>query len=163
MTFASAAGRTVQLSVAAPSSGSGGFIKEGEGMFYLSNTNAFTGTAALQEGSCVIADAGCLMECTNLLVGADALLDLRRSGAALNTNMFLKVTSGGTVNLDFEGEVEVGHLVINGFEWPGRGTRYGSSQSLGEVDRVMDGTFTGTGVLKVVGPKGPQGTLFGIR
>lgn len=163
MTFASAAGRTVQLSVAAPSSGSGGFIKEGEGALYLSNTNAFTGTAALQEGSCVIADAGCLMECTNLLVGADALLDLRRSGAVLNTNMFLKVTSGGTVNLDFEGEVEVGHLVINGFEWPGRGTRYGSSQSLGEVDRVMDGTFTGTGVLKVVGPRGLQGTLIKLR
>ncbi|HOE62112.1 MAG TPA: hypothetical protein PK576_10790, partial [Kiritimatiellia bacterium] len=79
------------------------------------------------------------------------------------TNMFLKVTSGGTVNLDFEGEVEVGHLVINGFEWPGRGMRYGSSQSLGEVDRVMDGTFTGTGVLKVVGPRGLQGTLIKLR
>jgi autotransporter-associated beta strand protein len=163
MTFAPAADRTVQFSAAAPSSGSGGFVKEGGGTLHLSNVNAFTGTAALQEGSCVIADAGCLTACTNLLVRAGALLDLRRSGAALNTNMFLRVAAGGTVDLDFAGEVEVGHLLINGYEWPGRGTRYGSSQSQGEVDKVMDGVFTGAGVLKVVGPKGPQGTLIKVR
>jgi fibronectin-binding autotransporter adhesin len=163
MTFAPAAGRTVQFSAAAPSSGGGGFVKEGGGTLQLSNVNAFTGTAALQEGSCVIADAGRLAECTNLLVGAGALLDLRRDGAALNTNMFLRVAAGGTVKLDFEGEVEVGHLLINGYEWPGRGTRYGSSQSQGEVDKVMDEIFTGTGVLKVVGPRGPQGVLIKVR
>ncbi len=163
MTFAPAAGRTVQFSAAAPSSGGGGFVKVGGGTLNLANVNAFIGTAALQEGSCVIADAGCLAECTNLLVGAGALLDLRRDGAALNTNMFLRVAAGGTVDLDFEGEVEVGRLSINGYEWPGRGTRYGSSQSQGEVDKVMDGVFTGTGVLKVVGPRRPQGALIKLR
>lgn len=163
MTFAPAAGQTVQLSATAPSSGNGGFVKEGEGLLYLSNTNAFTGTAALNEGFCIIANAGRLTECTNLLVATGAQLTLQRDGAALNTNMWLQVAANGMVNLDYEGEVEVGHLVLNGNEWPGRGQRYGSSECTGELDKVHDAFFTGTGVLKVVGPRGPGGTLFSLR
>jgi hypothetical protein len=96
-------------------------------------------------------------------VDAGAHLDLRRSGEALNTNLVLRAAAEGRVHLNFEGEVEVGALVINGYACPGRGQRYGSSASTGEVDKVLDETFTGTGVLKVVGPQGPQGTLFGLR
>jgi autotransporter-associated beta strand protein len=163
MTFAPASGRSVQFSVLSRSSGVGGFVKEGAGLLYLSNTNSFTGTAAIQEGTCTVAVAGCLTQCTNLLVGADAHLALQRNGAALNTNLWLQVAADGKVHLDYEGEVEVGHLVLNGYEWPGRGRRYGSSAHASGVDSVKDAFFTGTGVLKVDGPRGPDGTLFSLR
>ena len=163
MTFAPASGQSVQFSVVSRSSGDGGWIKKGAGLLYLSNTNTFTGTADIQEGTCTVAVAGCLTECTNLLVGADAHLTLLRNGAALNTNLWLKVAADGKVHLDFTNEVEVGHLVLGGYEYPGRGRRYGSSSSTSSLDMVIDEFFTGTGVLKVVGPRGPDGTLISLR
>ncbi|HPB11860.1 MAG TPA: hypothetical protein PLT74_11405, partial [Kiritimatiellia bacterium] len=163
VTFAPSAGRTLQFTAAAPAAGAGGFVKEGEGQLYLSNTNAFSGSGLILAGTCTVAEAGCLTQCTNLWVDAGAHLDIRRSGGALNTNLVLRTAAEGRVHLNFEGEVEVGALVINGYACPGRGQRYGSSASTGEVDKVLDETFTGTGVLKVVGPQGPQGTLFGLR
>ena len=163
VTFAPSAGRTLQFTAAAPAAGAGGFVKEGEGQLYLSNTNAFSGSGLILAGTCTVAEAGCLTQCTNLWVDTGAHLDLRRSGEALNTNLVLRAAAEGRVHLNFEGEVEVGALVINGYACPGRGQRYGSSASTGEVDKVLDETFTGTGVLKVVGPQGPQGTLFGLR
>ncbi len=163
MTFAPAAGRTVQFTATSQSTGSGGFIKEGAGTLYLGNTNAFAGTANIREGTCSVAVAGCLTQCTNLLVGAGAHVKLLRSGAALNTNLWLKVAADGKVHLDFTNEVEVGHLVLNGSECPGRGRRYGSSAHVTAVDQTMDAFFTGTGVLKVVGPRGPDGTVLVLR
>ncbi len=163
MTFAPAAGQAIQLSVAAPSMGAGGFVKEGGGLLNLSNTNAFTGAAAINGGTCTVAVAGCLTQCTNLLVGADAHFTLQRGGAALNTNLWLKVAADGKVHLDFTNEVEIGHLVLNGYECPGRGRRYGSSAHVTEVDQAIDEFFTGTGVLKVVGPRGPDGTAIMVR
>jgi len=163
VTFAPSAGRTLQFTAAAPAAGAGGFVKEGEGQLYLSNTNAFSGSGLILAGTCTVAEAGCLTQCTNLWVDTGAHLDLRRSGEALNTNLVLRAAAEGRVHLNFEGEVEVGALVINGYACPGRGQRYGSSACTGEVDKVLDETFTGTGVLKVVGPQGPQGTLFGLR
>lgn len=163
MTFAPALGQAIQLVAAASSSGSGGFVKEGGGLLYLSNTNAFAGAAAINGGTCTVAVAGCLTRCTNLLVGADAHFTLLRNGAALNTNLWLKVAADGKVHLDFTNEVEVGHLVLNGYECPGRGRRYGSSAHATEVDLVRNDFFTGTGVLKVVGPRGPDGTVIAVR
>jgi fibronectin-binding autotransporter adhesin len=161
MTFAPEIGRTVRLQ--GVSSGPGGFIKEGAGALILNSTHAFEGAAQINAGTCSVTTAGSVIQCTNLLVGADAALTLERSGAALNSNLWLRVTSDGRINLDFEGEVEVGHLVLNGAERPGLGKRYGSSSCTSELDYVKDDVFSGTGVLKVVGPRGPDGTLIIMR
>lgn len=161
MTFATESGRTVQLSGA--STGIGGFVKEGPGSLMLAATNAFAGTAQISAGTCTVTTAGCLTQCTNLLVAADAHLILQRTGAALNTNLLLKVASDGKVHLDFTGEVEVGRLILNGYEQPGRGRRYGASAHTSPLDSVKNDFFTGTGVLKVAGPRGPEGTLFSLR
>jgi autotransporter-associated beta strand protein len=162
-TLAPASGQTIQLSSAATSSGSGGFVKEGAGLLYLSNTNAFAGTADIHAGTCTVTAAGCLTQCSNLLVAAGAHLTFQRSGAALNTNLWLKVAADGKVHLDFTNEVEVGHLVLGGSEQPGRGRRYGSASHATPLEAVKGDFFTGTGVLKVVGPRGPEGTLLSLR
>jgi autotransporter-associated beta strand protein len=162
MTFAPEAGHS--LTLWGPLSGTGGFIKEGGGTVSLTGgPGTFTGTADIREGFLVVAVTNNLASCTNLLVGADAHLTLSRSGSALNTDLWLKVAAGGKVHLDYEGEVEVGHLVINGYEWPGLGRRYGSSSSTGAPDKVFDGVFTGTGVLKVVGPRSEAGSVLMLR
>jgi len=162
MTFAPAAGQSIQLTATATASGSGGFIKEGEGLLWLSNVNTFTGQARIDAGTCTISSACTFPQSTNLLVGAGAVLDVQRAGQTFNSNFWLKVAANGKVQLNFEGEVEVGHLVINGYEYPGRGRRYGSSSSTSEVDAVKDDFFSGTGVLKVVGPRGPDGTVMSL-
>ena len=53
--------------------------------------------------------------------------------------------------------------MLNGYECPGRGRRYGSSASATPLDKVDDDYFTGTGVLKVVGPRGPDGSVFRVQ
>ncbi len=161
MTFGVEAGRSVRLSGA--TTGSGGFIKEGAGQLLLSATNAFSGTAQIKAGTCTVSTAASVLLCTNLVIEANAHLALQRSGEALNTNLWLKVAADGKVHLDFTGEVMIGHLILNGYEWPGRGRRYGSSSHTSELDKVMDAFFTGTGVLKVVGPHGMAGTLMTLR
>ncbi|MDD2599316.1 MAG: autotransporter-associated beta strand repeat-containing protein [Kiritimatiellae bacterium] len=161
MTFAPEAGRTVRLS--GTSSGPGGFVKEGAGTLMLNSTHAFEGDAQINAGICMLTTEGSVTTCTNVLISADAALTLERSGAALNSNLWLRVASDGRVNLDFEGEVDVGHLVLNGSERPGRGKRYGSSSCSSELDYINDDLFSGTGVLKVVGPRGPDGTMIILR
>jgi autotransporter-associated beta strand protein len=161
MTFAPEAGRTVRLS--GISTGPGGFVKEGAGALYLSNTNAFVGTADIQAGTCTVAVAGCLTQCTNLLVAADAHLTLQRNGAALNTNLWLKVAADGKVHLDYTGEVSVSRLVLGGHDCPGRGRRYGSAAHTSAIDVVKGDFLTGTGVLVVVGPQGPEGTVISLK
>ena len=159
ITFGVEAGRTVWLS--GTSSGSGGFSKEGAGALLLSGTHAFDGTARLSAGTCTV--TGSVTRCTNLLVAASAHLTLQHSGSTLNTNLWLKVAADGQVHLDFTGEVEVGQLTLNGYECAGRGRRYGSSAHASEVDVIKNDFFTGTGVLKVVGPRGPGGTVLSVK
>jgi len=158
MTFAPAAGQSIQLTDTAPASGNGGFVKEGEGLLWLSNANTFTGQARIDAGTCTVASTCRFTQSANLVIGAGAVLDVQRGGQTFNSNFWLKVTADGKVKLNFTGEVEVGHLVLDGAECPGRGRRYGSSSSTLAVDSVKDDFFSGTGVLRVVGPRGPDGT-----
>ena len=86
MTFAPAAGQSIQLTGRATTSGSGGFVKEGEGMLWLSNVNTFTGAARIDAGTCTIAPTCMFTETTNLAVNAGAMLDVQRAGQTFNSN-----------------------------------------------------------------------------
>jgi len=159
-------------------SGSGGLGQAGPGTLALNGVNAFAGRVTVQGGTLLVntelenarelfVDGGKL----EVLAGVPALtnLSLRAAGSAVRIDgsavpfsdgLSLSLAQGIVAELDFDGIVDIGGLILDGVaKSPGL---YGGVASEAPV-KPSSGYFAGTGTLRVLRGPPPQGTILSIR
>ena len=156
------AGKTMTLNAANPLRGAAPLNKVGEGVLTITGTEAtMTGPVNVNAGTLRL--TGCLPNSTNMIVAADATLEVATGTASFNAQTALRIETGGKLNLTGTGAVSVDALWLGGVPRMGHGRRYGSSSHAGAVDIVDDRFFTGTGVLIVTGRSLGDGTTIIVR
>ena len=124
-------GVTLTLATAllqSPVSPGGGLIKSGAGSLVLNGTNTYTGATTVSNGVLRLTHPQCL-----------------------NRRTEVRIVSGASVDLAFEGENEIRELSVAGVP-QGSGTYNAATPG-------MDGYLTGTGALRV----GPSGAVLIVR
>lgn len=159
-------------------SGAGGLAQEGPGTLALNGVNAFAGRVTVEGGTLLVntdlenarelvVDGGHLEvqagvpALTNLSVrAAGATVRIESSAVPFSDGLTLSLAQGIVAELDFDGIVDVGGLVLDGVaKTPGL---YGGIASEAPV-KPSSAYFTGTGTLRVLSGPPPQGTILSIR
>jgi autotransporter-associated beta strand protein len=156
------AGKTMTLNVANPLRGAAPLNKVGEGVLTITGTEAtMTGPVNVNAGTLRL--TGSLPNSTNMIVAADATLEVATGTTSFNAQTALRIEAGGKLNLTGTGTVSVDALWLGGVPRMGHGRRYGSSNHASDVDIVDDRFFTGSGVLIVTGRSLGDGTTVIFR
>jgi PEP-CTERM putative exosortase interaction domain/autotransporter-associated beta strand repeat len=93
--------------------GDGGLTKLGGGTLTLSGVTTFKGASAVEEGVLEIAFGGMLVEASQLDIAANAGLVVHDT-ISLNDDIVLTLVEGSAFTLDFEGDMTIAALWING-------------------------------------------------